>query len=79
MENGREILKPLTTYRNDFSVKPYNEKNDYRNSRILIEFNKEKNSFDIVNTNRVPKVQAINGDKLTKAQKKQLDIWLECL
>ena len=73
MENGREILKPLTTYRNDFSVKPYNEKNDYRNSRILIEFNKEKNSFDIVNTNRVPKVQAINGDKLTKAQQESLE------
>jgi hypothetical protein len=73
MENGREVLKPLTTYRNDFSVKPYNEKNDYRNSRILIEFNKEKNSFDIVNTNRVPKVQAINGDKLTKAQQESLE------
>lgn len=73
IENGQQILKPMTTYRNDFSIKPYNEKNDYRNSRILIEFNKDKNSFDITNTNRIPKVQAINGEKLSKEQQEQLE------
>lgn len=73
IENGEQILKPMTTYRNDFSIKPYNEKNDYRNSRILIEFNKDKNSFDITNTNRIPKVQAINGEKLSKEEQEKLE------
>lgn len=73
MVDGKQVFKPITTYRNDFSIKPYNEKNDYRNSRILIEYNQDKNSFDIVNTNRIPKVQAINGEKLTKDEQEKLE------
>lgn len=71
--DGSTKFKIITTDRNNFSVTPYNEKNDYRNNRILIEFNKEKNSFEIVNSSRVPKVQSINGEKITKEQQEQLE------
>jgi hypothetical protein len=71
--DGTTKFKQITTDRNNFSVTPYSEKNDYRNNRILIEFNKEKNSFEIVNSSRIPKVQAINGEKITKEEQEQLE------
>jgi hypothetical protein len=71
--DGKVTYKTIETDRNNFSVIPYNEKNDYRNNRVLIEFDKEKNSFQIVNSNQVPKVKAINGEKLTKEQEEALE------
>lgn len=71
-ENGEKLWKEIETNRNSFDVNKYDEKQDIRNEKFLIEFDNKKNSFDIVNSKVIPKVEAINGVPLTKEKQYKL-------
>lgn len=71
-ENGVRKWRKIETDRNTFSVKPYDEKNDLRNEKVLIEYNNKKKSFEIVDSSSIPKVKAINGKKLSSKEQEAL-------
>lgn len=71
-ENGEKLWKEIQTNRNSFDISKFDEKQDIRNEKFLIEFDNKKNSFDIVNSKVIPKVEAINGVPLTKEKQYKL-------
>lgn len=58
--------------RNNFEITPYDKHKDIKNSSVLIEYDENSKSFAIVDSNKVPLIQAVNGRKLTKEQQEDL-------
>lgn len=58
--------------RNNFEITPYDKHKDIKNSSVLIEYDDNSKSFAIVDSNKIPLIQAVNGRKLTKEQQEDL-------
>ncbi len=58
--------------RNNFEITPYDKHKDIKNSSVLIEYDENSKSFAIVDSNKIPLIQAVNGRKLTKEQQEDL-------
>lgn len=58
--------------RNNFEITPYDKHKDIKNSSVLIEYDDNSKSFAIVDSNKVPLIQAVNGRKLTNEQQEDL-------
>lgn len=61
-----------TVQRNNFLISEYDKTKDLRNSNILIEYDENRKSFNILDANKIPLIEAINGQELTEQDNSDL-------